>query len=50
MTSQELKPRIIQAAAKYNLKPALVYAIIKKESSFNEYAARYEPAYKGRSQ
>jgi soluble lytic murein transglycosylase-like protein len=46
MTPQELKPRIIQAAAKYGLKPELVYAIVKKESSFNQFAARYEPAYR----
>lgn len=39
--------QIVQTLApKHKLEPNLVLAIIKKESDFQQYAMRYEPAYK----
>jgi soluble lytic murein transglycosylase-like protein len=46
VTPSELKPLIIKYAAKHKLKPEIVYGVIKKESTFDEFAVRFEPHYK----
>jgi len=37
---------INEIAESYNLDPALVYGVCKRESGLNKFAARYEPVYK----
>lgn len=46
MDIKTLKPLIEKYAAKYGLRPEIVYGVIKKESSFNPFAARFETAYR----
>jgi soluble lytic murein transglycosylase-like protein len=46
MTKEELRPKILEAAAKYGLNAAIVYGICKKESSLDPVKARFELGYK----
>lgn len=41
-----MKQKIAEYATKHGLKPAIVYGICRQESGLNQYACRFEPAYK----
>ncbi len=43
--AEKLRPYVLEYAKRYDLSPALVYAVIETESSFNPYATSHIPAY-----
>lgn len=45
LQAQKLRPYVLEYAKRYDLNPALVYAVIETESSFNPYATSHIPAY-----